>query len=207
MAKCVKCNKLITKKIPGLQCMKCNKWVHGTCASLSSDQLSVLFSTESADWKCRNCAGICRPKRLSFIMPDQEEENNDKENLPKSNYRESIMNDIRSEIREIMQTELHSVLQFYIDRMDEYESKIQRYENQIRDLTNHNKNMDLKVSVLQQKMNNHEQNMLQSSAEVHGIEEKEGENITDICLSLCQKLNEPTGLHSNTRIKVFTSLT
>ncbi|XP_037966839.2 uncharacterized protein LOC119691984 [Plutella xylostella] len=74
MAKCAACTTLVTKKKPGLQCSKCKKWLHGTCAAISTDQLNALFLTESVEWMCKACTGKARPARLSCILPDAEED-------------------------------------------------------------------------------------------------------------------------------------
>ncbi|CAK1547685.1 unnamed protein product [Leptosia nina] len=195
MVKCIKCNKLITKNLPGLQCITCNKWTHGKCANLTNEQLNVLFSTESADWKCRNCSGPkSKPKRLSFIMPDAEEDDiSDSEDQIKSGLKKNILNEIKIEIRDIIRTEMQSVMQFYIEKMDEYEHKFKTYENQIRDLTNSNKNTKLKYDALQQKINNMEQKLLCNQVEIHGIQEEENENILEICKNFCNIVKVPHG--------------
>ncbi|CAB3251413.1 unnamed protein product [Arctia plantaginis] len=191
MVKCLKCNKVINKKTPGLQCVKCMKWIHGTCANLSPDQLSVLFDTESADWKCRSCTGNTKPKRLSFIMPDQEEEENtDSENISASCITQKMISEIRHEIRDIIQSELQSVLQFYSDKIDEYEIKMKNYENQIGEYKNMCKNLNLKSEVLEQKINTIEQNFLSNHLEIHGIQEQTDENIMSITKSICVKLSQ-----------------
>ncbi|CAK1579248.1 unnamed protein product [Parnassius mnemosyne] len=53
MFKCSQCNKIVTKKSPGIQCDKCSKWTHGECAAISEEQLNVLNSTDFVDWKCQ----------------------------------------------------------------------------------------------------------------------------------------------------------
>ncbi|KAJ0169477.1 hypothetical protein K1T71_015064 [Dendrolimus kikuchii] len=74
MVKCDKCGKIITKKLPGLQCSKCSKWLHGSCVALSIEQLNALSSTDSVDWKCKSCTGGSKPKRVSCIIPDNDDD-------------------------------------------------------------------------------------------------------------------------------------
>ncbi|CAB3228034.1 unnamed protein product [Arctia plantaginis] len=190
MVKCLKCNKEINKKTPGLQCVKCMKWIYGTCANLSPDQLSVLFDTELADWKCRSCTGNTKPNR-SFIMPDQEEEENtDSENMSASCITQKMIFEIRNEIRDILQSELQNILQFYSDKIDEYEIKMKNYENQIGEYKNMCENLNLKSEVLEQKINNIEQNFLSNHLEIHGTQEQTDENIMSITKSICVKLSQ-----------------
>ena len=156
MVKCLKCSKIVTKKSPGLQCNKCSKWLHGSCANISAEQLSALFTTESADWKCRNCTGSGKPKRLSFIMPDAEEEvdtDSEQQQIQAPTITHKILSDIRREVREVVRDELQTALQFYSDKIDEYEVKIKDYENQCYELKNTCKNLILRNDVLEQTKN------------------------------------------------------
>lgn len=196
MVKCAKCVKLINKKNPGLQCTKCSKWLHGACASLSTDQLSTLFATESADWKCRACTGNAKPKRISFIMPNAEDDENtdgDNEQQPSTNPKEKIVLEIRREVRDVVRSELQnlqSILQFYSDKVDEYELKMKDYENQCTELKNTCKNLVLRNEVLEQKVNNIEQNLLCNYVEIYGAPEQEKEDVISMTNMLCTKINQ-----------------
>lgn len=205
MVKCSKCSKLVSKKSPGLQCNKCTKWSHGPCANLSTEQLNVLFATES-EWKCQSCVGNAKQKRISFIMPEaEEEENTDTEPQPATST-QNIMSEIRREVREVVRSELQTVLQFYSDKIDEYETKIKLYENQCTELKNTCKNLALKNDVLEQKVNSIEQNMINHCVEIIGIEEnadvqttvnnicnKIKRNQSDIIKAYRKKASRPSG--------------
>lgn len=199
MVKCVKCNKLLNKKSPGLQCAECSKWIHGTCAELSTEQLSVLFDTEDAEWKCSACSGGGRPRRVSFIMPDPEEDPTDIENTLESpnviqkitqKITKNIMYEIRKDIRETVQKELQSILQFVTDKIDEYEAKIKNYENQVSEYKNTCKNLNLKNEALEHKINVISQNIISNRVEIYGIQEQREENIMSITKVICSKLNQ-----------------
>lgn len=213
MVKCAKCNKLVNKKNPGLQCIKCNKWIHGPCGNLTTEQLSTLFSTESADWKCQNCVGSAKPKRLSFIMPDPEEDDNtDSEIAPidptVNSMTKQMLVEIKREIRQMMREELQSILQFYSDKIDDYEIKMKALDNQCIQLNNIYKNLSLKNNVLEQKINSLEQQQLKNIIEIHGIKEQEKEDVTSLSQSVCIKLNlEPTDVKSAYRKKTSRSRT
>lgn len=161
MVKCNKCSKLINKKNPGIQCNKCSKSLHCVCASISTEQLNALYTTDCVDWKCRSCAGSTPQKRISCIMPDSEDEENTTTEIPSSTQNkitQQILSDIRREVREIIRNELQTTLQFLSDKVDDYEQKIKEYENSnkriehhCKDLQNKCKNLDLKNEVLNKK--------------------------------------------------------
>ncbi|KAJ8709457.1 hypothetical protein PYW08_009461 [Mythimna loreyi] len=89
-------------------------------SSSKTDQLNVLYSTDAVDWRCRSCIGSAKPKRLSCILPDVDDEDiTDTENLMDTNITQRILSDIRREVRDIIKEELQSTLQFYSDKIDE----------------------------------------------------------------------------------------
>lgn len=200
MAKCAKCNKIVTKKSPGLQCSKCSKWLHSQCAAITTEQLNTLFATDSVDWKCRTCNGPMKPKRLSCILPDAEDEDNtDTENQQSSLHTDmmtrQILGDIRKEVRTIIREELQTTLQFYSDKIDDYEEKILTYEQKMKTFENQNenlrntcKNLQLKTDVLEQKLNGIEQSQLINHAEICGIKEEKKEDLDVLVKSVCTKL-------------------
>lgn len=195
MVKCAKCGKMVTKKNPGIQCSKCSKWFHASCASITADQLNVLYSTDAVDWKCRPCMGNGKPKRLSCILPDVDDEDiTDTENLMDNNITQRILSDIRREVRDIIKEELQSTLQFYSDKIDEYELKINGFENKIKLFDNQNmelkhkyKNLELKYEVVEQKLNAFEQSQLANNIDICGVEETE--DVDGMVKNLCIKLN------------------
>ncbi|KAG7299373.1 hypothetical protein JYU34_016313 [Plutella xylostella] len=210
MVKCFKCTKTVTKKSPGVQCGKCSKWIHGVCASITTEQLNALVATDSVDWKCRNCTGGVKPKRLSCILPDAEEEDNtDNEslsNMAQNKLTQKILNDIRREVRDIITSELQSTLQFYSDKIDEYEEKIAVYEcnikmmeDQCQDLKHSVKNAMLKYEILEQKMNAMEQSQMCNFIEICGVKEAIDENPLDIASKICSNLQ----LNPKTILKAY----
>lgn len=201
MVKCDKCSKVLNKKSPGLQCSKCSKWTHGSCANLSTDQLSTLFVTEAAEWKCKGCVGNTKSKRMSFVMPDPEEDDNtDTEPLitaqATQNMLSEIRRDVRTEVREAirneLQSELQSVLQFYSDKIDEFEQKMREYGNRCTEFKNTCKNLSLKNEVLEQKINTLEQKQLRNVIEIFGVKETEQEDVNAISENICVKLQKNT---------------
>lgn len=193
--KCAKCSKAVTKKSPGLQCTTCCKWLHALCAGISAEQLTALRSTESVDWKCRSCVGNVRPKRISCILPDPEEDDNTDTEILSNSVSSHIVMELRREIRETIRTEMQSIqtsLQFFSDKIDDfeqkfisYESRLKTLENQHNDIRNHHKNLKMKNEALEQKVASMEQAALANQIEVCGVPEQENENLTEVTSELC----------------------
>ncbi|CAK1597396.1 unnamed protein product [Parnassius mnemosyne] len=197
MVKCSHCNKIVTKKSPGIQCGKCSKWTHGECTAISEEQLNVLNSTDSVDWKCRTCTGTAKPKRISCIIPDAEEDTGSSLELQYNTLTRKIISDIRRELREIMQQELQTTLQFFSEKMDEYQEKIKEYkinlkltDNQIKDIKNNLKIVSLKNDAIEQKINSLQQNLIINNIEICGIAEEAAENLLDLTKRIAIKINQ-----------------
>lgn len=194
MPKCIKCAKLLTKKSPGLQCSKCSKWLHASCASISADQLSVLNATDSVDWKCKTCVGGGKTKRLSCILPDIDgEEYSDSESatnhtgVDTDNMMQHILSDLRREVRQVIKEELQRTLEFYSEKIDEYEKKIQKYEKSVKefenrctDVQNNLKNSCIKYEILETKIMQMEQAQLSNHLEICGVNQSESEDLAKI---------------------------
>lgn len=198
MAKCAKCSKVINKKSPGLQCGKCVKWFHATCGSLSIEQLTSLSSTDSVDWQCNTCRGGAKSRRLSYILPDEEDDDST-EAIPLSatTMTQQMLHQIKVEVQNIIKTELQRTLQFYSDKIDDYECKLQNYEKQLKlldnqcyDLKNNVKNINLKYSVLENKLNTMEQQQLSNQLEICGIKEKENEKTEELVKNVAIKIEQ-----------------
>ncbi|KAI5639745.1 PHD-finger domain-containing protein [Phthorimaea operculella] len=207
MAKCAKCSKVINKRNAGVQCSKCSKWFHGSCASLSTEQLTALSSTDSVDWKCGRCATTYggKPKRISVILPEPDADDDDKQEDDAINQSAmGILSELRREVqtmretvREIIREELKDTLKFYSDKIDEYEERIVEFgkrvkqmENQCKSLTNTCKNLELKNDVLEQKLNKLEQSQASDDIEICGIKEAADENVKQTAMLLGQLLNQ-----------------
>lgn len=119
--------------------------------------------------------------RISFIMPDAEDdENTDIENLPTPNNAEKMLSEIKREVREAVRMELQIALQFYSDKIDDYELKMNEFEKQCINLKNNCKNLTLKNEALEQRLNTLEQSFITNQLEIIGIKKMEQEDITSI---------------------------
>lgn len=182
----------MTKKSPGLQCNQCSKWIHASCASISTDQLSALRATDSVVWKCQSCSGNTRPKRLSCILPDADDDEIEAEALT-SNVSAQIIAEIRREVRETIRIEIQTSMQFYSDKIDDYEEKIKSFDNRVKaldnqcyDLKNQMKNLQRRNEALEQRVATLDQDNLADCLEICGIEEKENEIVGDVTSAVCQ---------------------
>lgn len=195
------CNKYVSKRNPGIQCSKCNKWLHATCASLTTDQLSALSVTDSLDWKCRQCTMVPggKSKRISVILPDPEEEESDTEGsqakILEEIHRE--VREMRKNVREIIREELQTSLSYYSDKIDDFDNKVKDFEirlklmeNQCKETTNMNKNVTLINEVLEQKLNKMEQTLSANNIEICGVDEVADENIQQMASSYCLAIKQ-----------------
>lgn len=201
--KCAKCRETVGKKTPGLQCSRCSKWLHsnGTCTSLTTEQLSALSATDSVDWKCKMCSAAGgKPKRLSVILPDPDDEVSETETVEQEKVLYEIHNEVRgmrTTVREIIREELQKSLKFYSDKIDDYEIKLQDYEsrvklmeNQLKHVTNSYKNLELKNEVLEQKMSKIEQEKIRNVVEICGLKEEKEEDTKGIVNLIGTKLQQ-----------------
>ncbi|CAK1580801.1 unnamed protein product [Parnassius mnemosyne] len=206
MVKCINCPKHINKKNPGLQCSKCGKWLHASCASISIDQLTALSATEAVDWKCKACVGSQKPKRLSYIIPDPDEDDGETSEAEGSitaasgrtmgnKMLQPVLQQLRTEIRNIIREELQQTLKYYSDKIDEYSVKINNYETHVKtlekqciDLKSNLKNINLKCSVLESKINQLEQNQLMCQIEICGVKESANEDPVNIAKQVATKM-------------------
>ncbi|CAH1645687.1 unnamed protein product [Spodoptera littoralis] len=204
MAKCAKCSKAVTKKSPGVQCNKCSKWYHGSCASLTAEQLTALSSMESVDWKCRVCSIAVggKGRRISVILPDPDDEESDVEGI--ANQQDKTLFEIHQEVRQLRQNvkdiirdELQNTLKFYSNKIDEYEEKVKSYEMRVKIMENQCKNLNdictnltLKNEVLEQKLSKLEQAQSYNELEICGMEEQQNEDIKNIVTTYSQLLKQ-----------------
>lgn len=198
MAKCTDCNKVITKRLPGIECSKCHKWRHAECTGIPPDKFDALITTECVDWVCRKCNK--NPKRLSVIAPDFENE----PITPITDVIDpklQLASMVRTEVNKILKSEindLRSSNQFFSDKIDEYEEKITAFneivkglESKVLNLSNKNSNTELRCQALEQRVAELEQNKLDSTVEVAGIPKCKDENIGKLVTSISEKLGVP----------------
>lgn len=83
-------------------------------------------------------AATSKPKRLSYIMPDPEPEEELDEELssdPAVNFNQptvaKFLDEMRKEIRKVITNELQQSLKFYADKIDDFEIKVNSYETKI----------------------------------------------------------------------------
>lgn len=190
MVKCAKCSKLMNKKNPGLQCTKCDKWLHASCVGMTIEQLNTLSKTDSVDWICKSCTDQRKPKRLSCILPDVEDEESMNVETMANSLTSKVIRDLKPQITELIRDELQNTLQYYFDKIDEYESKLKVQENLTKQLENKFKNLNLKYENLEMKINTIEQGQLANHIEICGVEEVEQENLMKITEQIATKIRQ-----------------
>ncbi|CAB3258336.1 unnamed protein product [Arctia plantaginis] len=158
--KCFKCNKNITKRVPGLECSRCEVCVHAdpACSKLSNKQLKTLKNSPGIEWSCEDClSNISR--RSSFIIPEDDDEDEDSE--PDRNGKTQIIDakklveDISREVKKTFREEMRNLensLDFFSEQLTNMEQSLKKQDNKIKelenknsDLLNKNKNLELRV--------------------------------------------------------------
>lgn len=193
MGKCSKCAKAVNKKNPGLQCTKCVKWIHAECAMITKDQLAALSSTDSVDWKCRSCVGVTKTKRVSCILPDQEEDESDIEPQPTTSTN-AVLRDMskKLEILTVMKKTLDGLVEsvdFYASQYQELMEHKNQTDRKLQNLENRNNYLEKYSKTLEQRIAEMENKSKEKNIEIVGLESREGEVLKEVAKNIAQKLN------------------
>ncbi|CAH2099429.1 unnamed protein product [Euphydryas editha] len=215
--KCAKCKKNITKKVPGLECSRCNKIVHAdpVCSKLSNKQLNTLRNSVGIEWSCEDCLMNISCKS-SFVTPDEADDEDDYEaaeipEMAKVLDTKKLVQDISREVKKTFREEirgLQSSLEFLSEQLTEMDqiikkqdSKIKDLENKNYDLLNKNKNLELRVDALELGLNEFEQKFLSSSLEIAGLPEIPHSDIKKVVHSVAVQLKiEDKEIQSSLRL-------
>lgn len=215
VTKCSTCTKNITKKLPGLECSRCETRVHATieCAKLTSKQLAALRNTEGLKWSCNHCLGGMT-KRTSFFIPEDESESREVQSVALDI--KQLLHDISLEIKKTIQEEMEKFetsLNFFGDQVKNIEdilkdqkSKIKHLENANIDLKNQNKNLELRISALEQVQLEQDQKLLLNTLEIAGIPKSHNDDALSLTKTIAESLGtSPDSIQDVRRIKTSTT--
>lgn len=204
LKKCDKCKKNITKKVPGLECSRCNKVVHAdsACSKLSNKQLNTIRNSSGIEWSCEECLKNVS-RRSSFMIPDGDDDDEESDSgitgNPQTIDTKKLVQDISRELKKTFREELGNLetsLEYLSDQITAMEQSIKKQdsiiktlENKNQDLQNKNKNLELRMNVLEQGMNNFEQKTLSTSLEVAGLPFVPPSDIGKMLGTVASKLN------------------
>lgn len=195
-SRCDKCEKIINKRTPILQCNKCDKLVHATqeCAEISSKQISALRCSDSIEWSCADCLRYL-PSRKSYIPPEEESEPTE---MPSPNIKK-ILERITHDFEKTVQKQLEPIVTSLnccnekVDTLVEYveamKHKITDLEKKNLNLINKNNNLEIRIKALEQKTQEAEQDKLNSSIEITGIPTTDNENLQNTVAVIMKKLD------------------
>ncbi|XP_041979493.1 uncharacterized protein LOC121733343 [Aricia agestis] len=172
---------------------------------MSVEQLTAL-STDSADWKCKTCTDSIKPKRLSFIVPEEDDIEDQIESPStfdpnkigtQQHLVQQVLKEIKQEVRKIITEELQRTLKYYSDKIDDFNAEMKNHqhnlkiiENQCIDVKNNLKNISLKYEKLEIKLQQMEQEKLANQLEICGVPEMENENPQEIASKLATVLEQ-----------------
>lgn len=205
MSKCVKCKKSITNRSPGLECNKCGIQVHAKtdCTGLTNKQLAAVRGAENLEWTCNACAHSSF-RKSSFIVPSDDEEEEDSDNANKELTLDSkrFLARITKEMEKILKKELEETnrsMQFLSDKVEDcletievFKGRIKEMENKNQDLTNKNKFLENRIGALEQRITTMEQSSISRKLEIAGLPETDDENVQEIIKKTATKLNLTT---------------
>lgn len=181
--KCENCKKNITKKSSGLECSRCEKVFHAdsVCSKLTKKQLSAVQYSPGIEWSCEECLKNVT-RRSSYMIPEDDDDDESGSEFHINSQTldtRKLVQDISRELKKTFREEishLETSLDFVSDQIRSMEQSISRQDNIIKELErknldfqHKNKNLELRVSVLEQEMCTIEQKALESSLEVAGL--------------------------------------
>ncbi|XP_028162763.1 uncharacterized protein LOC114354540 [Ostrinia furnacalis] len=203
LKKCLRCKKSITKKTPGLECSRCDVIVHAdpACSKLSNKQLNTLKNSPGIEWSCEECLKNLS-RRSSFITPDEDAEEEDSDDGPSRHQlidADKLVEDISREVKKTFREEisgLETSLEYLSEQLTTMEQSIKKQDTRIKelenknyDLINQNKNLELRVSVLEQGHRELEQKSLSSSLEVAGLPDISPSEVIALTETIASALN------------------
>ncbi|CAG5023260.1 unnamed protein product [Parnassius apollo] len=206
MNKCDRCEKPIAKRTPGLECSKCEKFVHATqaCTNLSTKQIAALRNADSLEWTCKDCQRFT-PVRKSYIIPEEEEKVEQNEQTQDHSYSKpsidikKLLKDISKEVGVTIKRELepiessisycHDKLDEVLDNVDVLKRRIIELETKNIALNNKNNNLEIRINVLEQKIGELEQKQYSNKIELTGISDIDNINHHQVTKILASKLD------------------
>lgn len=216
MTKCDVCDKNITKRNPGMECRKCEKIVHATqvCSALTAKQLAVLRNTENLEWTCEECKLLSPRRKSSLIIPEddeEEEEQGDRKYSPIDVKKLLKDISISSQVDKIVGKQLEPIeesLNFYGKKIDDFSTFVEGINQKLKDLenkntylVNQNKNLETRVSYLEQHIGSIEQANLGNKVEIAGVPYVKDEDLPTISNKIAVELKtDPTKIRSTRRI-------
>ncbi|CAG9790253.1 unnamed protein product [Diatraea saccharalis] len=199
LKKCISCIKKITQKSPGLECSRCNKYVHATttCANLTNKQLAALRNSEGLEWSCEDCLrNISR--RSSYFLPDEFDNEEEIQEKNKTDRYDKLISQISCETRKIIKSELESLttaVEYMNSQVSDLEHTVKQQDNTIKALVNKNselikknQNLELRIDAMEQKLQEFDQKLLSTTLEIACIPEVNDKDALITIQKIAEKL-------------------
>lgn len=197
MLSCVICIKSLSSRSSGIQCNKCNAFLHanGRCSEVTKNQVPLIRNMPGGRWICAGCRDGGNPSASSPTVTHVSPMSCPAPVLPRTdsgldaviadaglarlmNALRSELGAMRSEIRELKES-----VSFCSDKISDFEEKLAKLSEVFR-LANHlkaeNDCLKKEVSSLQYRMDSLEQNARENNVEIVNIPEKQNENLIEI---------------------------
>ncbi|CAK1602641.1 unnamed protein product [Parnassius mnemosyne] len=208
MSKCEKCNKNITKTRHGVECQRCEKMVHlnTECSGLTIKERNALRANDNLDWSCSECKNISS-RRTSIVIPDDEDGDEafgspiTSASVPLDGKK--LMLEITTKVENPIQRQLGQFaesLEFNSRKLDDILEIIDAFKTTVKEikkknieLSNQNKNLEFRLSALEQRLQVHEQQQHSKTIDIFNIPFTDNEDISKVV----QKIQQTLGLTEN----------
>lgn len=195
---CKKCNSVLSKRYPGLQCTGfCGNFFHANtkCSDVNKECLNLLRSMPGTKWVCVGCRV---GKRNSLIAADPEVDvagNSDDDRIdtsvardvfPTSQFQGSL-NKIESELILLRQS-----VTFCSDKVSDFEATLVKLNDYIKltdKLKEENHKLRSEVVMLNSRVNDLEQFSRLNNLEIVGVSERKDENLYDIAQNIANTMD------------------
>jgi hypothetical protein len=187
MASCKVCLKSINKNQAKIACGDCNATHHGSCVSLTKDDIAYYIS-EKQPWRCAQCSSERRKSlRLETAL--------DEGNVSLADV-VKMLEEAKAE-RKMLEKELGKSLNESHEKIDENNKIIQEQAKMLQELTlsiekerAENKKLLARIEKLEERLDESEQYSRRNAVEIFGIPQREDENVIEVI----QKVGDAIGM-------------
>ena len=194
---CKICNTQVNRKKPGIQCSSfCEEFYHGQCLGLTMTQLDTL-RVDGASWSCADCrqnSPARVDRRASMGQQIQQSQLAGPTNSLGSRSSTylgdvSVLEELRK-IREEM-VMLRESVSFCSNKITDFQGELAKMSDRIKvvdKLVAENNQLKSKLQSAENKINDLDQSARSKNLEIHGIPERENENLLEIFKKVGQTL-------------------
>lgn len=220
MPVCAICTNSLNTKSPGIQCSRCQSYLHanGRCSDLTKNLITMITKTPGGRWECVDCRGAgdsgtavaseCHSSPLqdrggSALVAD---------GVPVADQTigamQRMMSSVRTEVVAMRNdiVELRESVTFCSNKITEFESKLVKLNEVLKlakEIKGENDSLKKELSELHIRLDKVEQDARLNNVEIMDIPEKKDENLNNVLEKIGEYVGmslEPSLLSSITRV-------